>query len=328
MSSRFAAYASLAGIVASFGIAGPAAAGSTPTLGGPAYGVGYNQITLSGTARPGATVRLYETAKYWNDWYASDDWENGGGPVTAVADGDGDYQLRRWLDSGMYYQVEADGIRSQPIEVDIQELPELTVTTAGTGAVAAHVVASPAEPWLPVEVQQRAGDGSWSTVASGYVSEAGTFDQTITNVAAGTQTYRSVIGGDPLNGVIAGYSASHSVTIAGPSVQFTSLQYRWGAINTEWFRLTNSAKQAADLTGWTVRDAQNNVYTFGSGYRLGAGQSVYVRTGKGTNTATNRFWGRTAYVWDDNGDTATLRGRDGKVVDTCRYGAGGTATAC
>jgi hypothetical protein len=50
------------------------------------------------------------------------------------------------------------------------------------------------------------------------------------------------------------------------------------------FRVTRT------LTGWTVRDLANHVYTFTS-FKLAPGQSVTLHTGKGTNTSSYLYWG-------------------------------------
>src|SRR5690348_12367370 len=120
--------AATAGAVATLAIATPSYAAATPTLTGPASRAGFGQITLSGTAAAGATVRLYETAIVFDDLEPADDWENGGGPLTATADSTGHWRLQRFLDSGFYFQVEADGVRSNKLTVHIQQDPILTVT--------------------------------------------------------------------------------------------------------------------------------------------------------------------------------------------------------
>jgi hypothetical protein len=90
------------------------------------------------------------------------------------------------------------------------------------------------------------------------------------------------------------------------------------SLNYEWVQVTNSTSKAVSLTGWTITDASRHVYKFTS-YSLGAGKSVRVHTGKGTNTAANRYQGRSAYVWNNDRDTATLRRSTGSWVDGCSY---------
>jgi len=73
--------------------------------------------------------------------------------------------------------------------------------------------------------------------------------------------------------------------------------------------------RAARLEGWTLSDAQDNVYTFPNLY-LGTGGSVRVHTGSGSNSATDLYWGRDAPVWGEPGDVATLRDESGLVIST------------
>jgi Lamin Tail Domain len=90
------------------------------------------------------------------------------------------------------------------------------------------------------------------------------------------------------------------------------------SLNAEWVLLKNTGSRKVRMTGWTVRDVAGHVYRFGA-FRLGGGKSVKVHTGHGSNTAMNRFWGQSWYIWNNNGDTATLKRRNGTVSDRCHY---------
>jgi hypothetical protein len=46
---------------------------------------------------------------------------------------------------------------------------------------------------------------------------------------------------------------------------------------------------------------------------------VKIHTGKGTNTQTDRYWGKSWYVWNNTGDTATLRDNRGRLLDRCTF---------
>lgn len=90
------------------------------------------------------------------------------------------------------------------------------------------------------------------------------------------------------------------------------------SLNHEWVKLHNRTSRRVTLTGWTLRDASRHVYTFGR-YRLKAGATVKVRTGRGSNTQTNLYWGRRWYIWNNTGDTAKLERPSGKVKSRCSY---------
>ncbi|MFF3558483.1 lamin tail domain-containing protein [Streptomyces sp. NPDC002574] len=90
------------------------------------------------------------------------------------------------------------------------------------------------------------------------------------------------------------------------------------SLNAEWVTITNSTSRAVSLKGWTLTDASNHKYTFGT-YSLGAGKTVKVHTGPGRDTTGNRYQNRGWYVWNNDKDTATLRKAGGAKADTCSY---------
>jgi hypothetical protein len=99
------------------------------------------------------------------------------------------------------------------------------------------------------------------------------------------------------------------------------------SLNREWARITNHGTSRRTLTGWTVGDREGNVYRFRT-FVLRSGRSVTLHTGRGRNTATDLFWGRTRYAWKNTGDTATLKNRAGTTVGTCRWGDGTGSITC
>ena len=99
------------------------------------------------------------------------------------------------------------------------------------------------------------------------------------------------------------------------------------SLNAEWVQLHNRSGSRITLTGWTLRDTAGHVYTFGT-YTIRAHGNVKIHTGRGTNTQTDRYWGRRAYVWNNDGDRATLRNRAGTVIDRCSYSGGDTSVLC
>jgi hypothetical protein len=124
---------------------------------------------------------------------------------------------------------------------------------------------------------------------------------------------------------------------AAPALRFQSVQYDSpgkddrsnGSLNAEWIALVNTGPAAVNLNGWRVTDAVRT-YTFGNVTLAGKGGLLYLHTGKGTDTATHRYWNSGSYVWNNTGDTATLRSRAGAVHDTCTWPqqAGRTSVVC
>jgi len=98
-------------------------------------------------------------------------------------------------------------------------------------------------------------------------------------------------------------------------------------LNGEWIRIKNTDSINHTLTGWTVRDASNHVYTFPT-TTIKAKSTVTLRSGKGTNGISTRYWQQGWYVWNNTGDTAYLRGPSGTLHDSCKYSGGGTSVTC
>lgn len=90
------------------------------------------------------------------------------------------------------------------------------------------------------------------------------------------------------------------------------------SLNAEWVQIKNTTSASKTLTGWTLRDAASHIYVFGS-FHLAAGASVKVHTGSGSNTSANVYWHSSWYIWNNGGDTATLRNAAGTTVDHCAY---------
>ena len=90
------------------------------------------------------------------------------------------------------------------------------------------------------------------------------------------------------------------------------------SLDAEWIQLHNRCSTSRSLTNAKIKDAAGHSYTFGS-YTLGGGKYVKVHTGKGTDTATHRYQGRSWYVWNNDKDTAYLYNASGTRLDSCSY---------
>ncbi|GGU51441.1 lamin tail domain-containing protein [Streptomyces violascens] len=91
------------------------------------------------------------------------------------------------------------------------------------------------------------------------------------------------------------------------------------SLNAEWVTVTNTGRSAVNLKGWTLTDRSHHTYTFHN-LRLAAHQSVRVHTGIGRDTSRDVYQGRRDYVWNNNGDTATLRDNHGNVIAARSWG--------
>lgn len=90
-------------------------------------------------------------------------------------------------------------------------------------------------------------------------------------------------------------------------------------LNAEYVTVVNASKATQQLTGRAVKDSYGHRFVFPA-FSLKPAKSVRLRTGQGKNTATDLYWGQTeTYIWNNDGDTATLLNAKGRPVDTCSW---------
>ncbi|WP_212988666.1 lamin tail domain-containing protein [Actinoplanes auranticolor] len=132
---------------------------------------------------------------------------------------------------------------------------------------------------------------------------------------------------------------------ATPNLQFHLIQFDSpsnpdtnanSSVNGEFVRIYNNSTFSARLDRFTIKDAAGYTFTFPA-HVIGAKKTVYVHTGKGTNgrkpdgtrDSARLYQQRGWHIWNNTGDTATLRSSSGRVYDTCRWTSRGTGkTTC
>lgn len=89
-----------------------------------------------------------------------------------------------------------------------------------------------------------------------------------------------------------------------------------GQVDQEWVIITNVGDRLADMQGWTLSDADGNVYTFFN-FRLwtGGNVTVHTRIGQDGNPPANFYWGKLEAIWS-LGETAILKDAAGQVTST------------
>lgn len=88
-------------------------------------------------------------------------------------------------------------------------------------------------------------------------------------------------------------------------------------LNDEYVVFENMGTERLDLTGWTVEDAAGRTYAFPNGFVLAPGANVTLRTGSGTDNATDLYWGSGSPVWNNDGDTVVVtNATGGRAVST------------
>ncbi|MEV4161421.1 lamin tail domain-containing protein [Nonomuraea dietziae] len=114
---------------------------------------------------------------------------------------------------------------------------------------------------------------------------------------------------------------------AAPAIQITRVYYDSPgsdrrsntSLNGEYVTITNNTSRAIDLEGWALKDKTGYTYTFGPDVILGARKKITVRSGQGSDGTSTVYWGRRAYVWNNDRDAAYIRRADGKLIDYCSY---------
>ena len=85
---------------------------------------------------------------------------------------------------------------------------------------------------------------------------------------------------------------------------------------TDYVIITNSTTSSFNLTGWWMKaESESGRYDFPTNFMLNAGNSVNVRSGTGTNTATNLYIGLLYSLWTSQNNCAYLRYSDGTLLD-------------
>jgi hypothetical protein len=117
------------------------------------------------------------------------------------------------------------------------------------------------------------------------------------------------------------------VPAVNTTVKLTRIRYDAAGADTKANRngeqvlITNTARIAVTLTGWTLRDTSGHAYRFPVTQVAGRG-TITVFTGRGTNTLRKRYWSSGSRVWNNTGrETATLKDSYGRSVDRCAWTA-------
>lgn len=111
---------------------------------------------------------------------------------------------------------------------------------------------------------------------------------------------------------------------SGANVVIETIHYdaagdEYDNLNDEYVVLTNIGDGAIDIGSWILSDEAGHTYTVPTGVTLDPGESITIHTGSGSDTDSDLYWGQGAPVWNNGGDTATLRNDDGEEEDSYQY---------
>lgn len=85
----------------------------------------------------------------------------------------------------------------------------------------------------------------------------------------------------------------------------------------QWVEIANQGTGFIDLTGWTLWNMEDQIYTFPENFTLEAGSTVRVHSGYGSDIFSD-LWNSTL-LWSGEGDTATLKDAAGKTISEYKY---------
>lgn len=115
----------------------------------------------------------------------------------------------------------------------------------------------------------------------------------------------------------AGGRITHGITVTQVNADAEGPGNERDNLDDEFLVFRNVRTDALDLGAWQVEDGADHVYDFPSNYTLDPGESVTLRTGQGTNTQSDLYWGQGSPVWNNGGDTIVVSNPyDGEALNT------------
>lgn len=163
---------------------------------------------------------------------------------------------------------------------------------------------------------------AWQTLWAAIPPEAGC------NILEAAVYLPLVVRGDTAPTATA--TATATATTPSPArIEITTIVYNPAGddVAGEYVAIANSGGSSQNMSGWILSDAAVYDFVFPS-FTLAPGATVRVWVKSGANTATDLYSGRGSAVWNNTGDTATLRGGGDQTIDSCSYGGGGSTASC
>jgi hypothetical protein len=92
-------------------------------------------------------------------------------------------------------------------------------------------------------------------------------------------------------------------------------------VEDEFIEIVNTDNEDIEMTDWFINAERADFpkYFFQT-FTLGAGDTVRVWSGFGTDTSTDLYWGSDEEIWIDGGDCAYLKDDKARTVDIYCYG--------
>ena len=81
----------------------------------------------------------------------------------------------------------------------------------------------------------------------------------------------------------------------------------------------NTGPRAKQLKDWKLFNrGRDHSFRFPR-FKLRAGRTVKIHTGRGAANRFNLYWRNDWYIWNNDGDTATLKNSQASTVSRCSY---------
>ena len=100
-------------------------------------------------------------------------------------------------------------------------------------------------------------------------------------------------------------------------IEITDFNPALNPIN-DYIELYNDSSNSVDMSGWWIKASTGEKYDFPSGFKLGDGDTVRVRSGgdSGMDTSTDLYWGLSSSVWLKALNCAYLKNADGVTISS------------
>lgn len=199
-----------------------------------------------------------------------------------------------------------DSQYGHPHEEVLQRLSERSIDTYWTAVHGTIVVTSTGQRFsvatqaaAPTEPLQLRQAESVEPGTGGLVERRHTYD---------------VLGGSTSDPTVSPRTTQSGVSLSLSQVHADAAGADGENLNDEYIVLRNTGDQGLDLSGWTVSDAAGHQYEIPSGVTLAPDATLTIRTGTGSNTNTELYWGASSPIWNNGGDTVTVRTNADEVV--------------
>jgi len=114
-------------------------------------------------------------------------------------------------------------------------------------------------------------------------------------------------------------TSSNQVNLAVSELHVDAEADEYENLNDEYAEFENTGEEDVDLTGWTVEDDAGHVFVFPKGVTLAAGATVRLRSGTGSNTESDLYWGSNRPIWNNRDDTVSVYDAERNLIARRSY---------